>query len=183
VERGAAPPRRRRSAAEQEVTTVLVDEILGYDEDPRFAGRVRERLELQSEDARRRRLRRATAGGTDVAIDLPRGSFLRHRAVLHDDGRRVIVVERSPEPALVIRLDERLPADALVEQAARVGHWAGNQHLLVEAEGHELRVRIAATPELALRSAEALELEGARLAVADVRFALDRPPPEAHGHG
>lgn len=162
--------------------TVLVEKILGRDDDPRFAGRARDFLEVRSEDARRRRLRRATGGGTDVAIDLPRGSFLRHHAVLHDDGRRIIVVERTPEAAVVIQLAQGLPAELLVEQAARVGHWAGNQHLLMEAAGHELRVRVATTAELMLRSAQALALDGARIAVAEVRFALDQPPPEAHGH-
>jgi urease accessory protein len=162
---------------------VVVSEILGHGDDPRFVGRRRERLGVGSEDAGRRRLRRATADGTTVAIDLPRGSFLRQSAVLHDDGERIIVVERSPEPALVVRLDAALPCRLLIEQAARVAHWAGNQHLLVETVGYELRVRIATTPELMLESARQLGLEAAELAVADVPFALEHAPSHAHAHG
>jgi urease accessory protein len=163
--------------------TVRVWEILGHGDDPRFAGRRRELLPVGSEEAQRRRLRRATAAGTDVAINLPRGSFLRQSAVLHDDGERIIVVERRPESALVIRLEPWLPAQLLIEQAARIGHWAGNQHLLVEASGYEMRVRIATTPELMLESARALNLQGARITVADVPFALERAPAQAHSHG
>jgi urease accessory protein len=162
--------------------TVLVDAILGHEAEPRFAGRRREHLDVGSEEAARRRLRRATREGTDVAIDLPRGSFLRHSAVLDDDGERIIVVERCPEAALVIRLHPALPAGRLVEQAARVGHWAGNQHMLVEASGHELRVRVATTPELMLESARALALPGADMQIADVAFALDEPPARGHTH-
>jgi urease accessory protein len=163
--------------------TVLVEEILGHEAEPRFAGRRRERIEVRSEEAARSRLRRTTAEGTDVAIALPRGSFLGQSAVLHDDGERIVVVERRAEPALVIRLDSALPPELLVEQAARVGHWAGNQHLLVEASAHEVRVRIATTPELTLRSARDLDLQGADISVRDVAFALDRPPAREHVHG
>ena len=83
----------------------------------------------------------------------------------------------------MIALDPELPRELALEQAARIGHWAGNQHLLVETAGHELRVRIATTPELMMRAAEALELEGARIAIASVAFACDQPPSVAHAHG
>ncbi len=162
--------------------TLLVREILGQVDDAGFVGRRRDPLAVASDEARRCRLRSVTAEGTRVALDLPRGSFLHERAVLHDDGETIIVVERAPEPALVIELDGELPRALLLEQAARVGHWAGNQHLLVETAGDEIRVRIATTPDLMLRAAHALDLEGARIAVGSVAFACDRPPSAAHAH-
>ena len=163
--------------------TLLIREILGNAEQPAFADRRRDPLAVGSEDAHRRRLRGSTAAGTSIAIDLPRGSFLRQHAVLHDDGQRIIVVERTPEPALVVRLDPSLPPEQLIEQSARVGHWAGNQHLLVEAEGLEIHVRIATTPELMLRAAEALDLSGAEVTVAELAFALESPTSVPHAHG
>lgn len=163
--------------------TLVVEKILGQVDEARFVGRRRELLGVRSEEAQRRRLRRATDQGTNVVIDLPRGSFLRQGAVLHDDGARIVVVERSPEPALIVRLESALPCQLLLEQAARVGHWAGNQHLLVEAVGYEIRVRVATTKELLLRSAEALRLEGAQLSVGDVPFALERATSSVHAHG
>jgi urease accessory protein len=163
--------------------TLLVREILGQADAADFAERRRDVLPVRSEEAQRRRLRGVTRGGTSIAIDLPRGSFLRQDAVLHDDGERIVVVERSPEPALVVRLDASLPSNVLLEQAARVGHWAGNQHLLVEAAEHDIRVRIATTPALMLRAAKGLDLPGAQLAIADMPFARDHPPTVPHGHG
>ena len=164
--------------------TLLVRELVGDADEARFEGRRRDSLAVDSENARRRRLRAVTAGGTDVAVDLPRGSFLRHHAVVHDDGERIIVAERAPEPALVVRLDDSLSAEALVEQTALVAHWAGNQHLLVETDGHDIRVRIATTPELMLDAARALHLPGAEISVADVPFALHGAPVVAgHSHG
>nr|MBA3261018.1 urease accessory protein UreE [Thermoleophilaceae bacterium] len=148
-----------------------------------FVGRRRDPLAVASDEARRRRLRCVTAEGTSVALDLARGSFLHARAVLHDDGETIIVVERAMEPALVVCLDPDLPRELALGQAARVGHWAGNQHLLVETAGNEIRVRIATTPELMLRAAQALDLAGAQISVASVPFACDRPPSIAHAHG
>jgi urease accessory protein len=162
--------------------TVLVSDILGHGDEPRFAERRRELLAILSEEAQRRRLRRTTAEGTEVAIDLPRGSFLRQSAVLHDDGERIILVERTPEAALVVRFEPALPAQLLLEQAVRVGHWAGNQHLLVETADHEIRIRIGTTPQLMLRSARGLDLQGARIDVAGVRFALHDAPARPHAH-
>jgi urease accessory protein len=162
---------------------MVVEKILGQADEARFVGRRRELLRLRSEEAQRRRFRRATDDGTIVVVDLPRGSFLRQGAVLHDDGERIVVVERSPEPALILRLESALPCQLLLEQAARIGHWAGNQHLLVEAVGYEIRVRIATTKELLLSSAQLLALEGAQLTIADVAFALERPSSPGHAHG
>jgi urease accessory protein UreE len=75
--------------------TVLVQELLGDAGEARFEARRRDPLALTSEDARRRRLRLVTASGTTVAVDLPRGSFIPHDAVLHDDGERIVVAERA----------------------------------------------------------------------------------------
>jgi urease accessory protein len=163
--------------------TLLIREILGQTDDAGFVGRRRDPMSVASDEARRRRLRGVTAGGTSVALDLPRGSFLHDRAVLHDDGATIIVVERAVEPALVVRVDPALSREVALGQAARVGHWAGNQHLLVETAGDEIRVRIATTPELMLRAAQALGLTGAEIRVASVAFACDQPPSLAHAHG
>lgn len=180
---GGPPGSHRQLPAEDEEVTLLIREILGQTDDADFVGRRCDPFAVASEAARRRRQRGVTAGGTGVALDLPRGSFLHERAVLHDDGETIIVIERAREPALVVRLDPALPRELALEQAARVGHWAGNQHLLVETAGTEIRVRMATTPELMLRAARALDLRGAEISVASVPFARDQPPSLAHAHG
>ncbi len=162
--------------------TLLIRAIVGNADEERFASRRRDVLAVGSEEAMRRRLRGVTADGTGVALDLPRGSFLPGGAVIHDDGERIIVIERSPEPALVVVLADSLPPAELLEQAVSVGHWAGNQHLLVETVGREIRVRIATTPELMRRGAEALALDGADISLSSLPFARERPPARPHGH-
>ena len=74
---------------------LLVREILGKLDDPRFAGRRVERLPVDWAQAGKRRLRVDTDCGTDVAVDLPRGAYLADGAVLDDDGERVVVVART----------------------------------------------------------------------------------------
>ena len=162
--------------------TLIVRAIVGRADDERFASRRHDVLGVGSEEALRRRLRGVTADGTGVALDLPRGSFLRGGTVIHDDGERIIVVERSPEPALVVLLADSLPPEEMLAQAVRVGHWAGNQHLLVETVGREIRVRIATTPELMLRGAQALALEGADISLSSLPFAREQPPSRPHSH-
>ena len=83
---------------------LLVTSILGRVDDPRFALRTVERLQMTSADASKRRLRGRTDAGSDVAIDLPRGIYVEDGAVLVDDGERIIVAVRRSEDAAVIRL-------------------------------------------------------------------------------
>jgi urease accessory protein len=161
--------------------TLIVREILGHADDDGFVGRRPNCLAVASDEARRRRFRARLAGG-EVAVDLARGSFLFDGAVLHDDGETVVVVERELEPALVVRLDMSLPAEELVAQAARVAHWAGNQHLLVETEDDQIRVRVATTPELTLEAARSLDLPGARIETGEAAFARELPPAPVHAH-
>ena len=84
---------------------------------------------MTSGDASARRLRGRTDAGTDVAVDLDRGTYLRHGAVVADDGETIVVVDRVPEDAVAVRLATGLPADELVRQAALIGHAFGNQQV------------------------------------------------------
>ena len=162
--------------------TLLVRQILGHVDDTGFVGRRRNCLAVASDEARRRRFRAATQEGAEVALDLARGSFLFDGAVLHDDGEVVVVVERALEPALVVRLDLTLPPETLIEQAARVAHWAGNQHLLVETDHDAIRVRVATTPALTLEAARAMDLPGAQIETGEVAFAREQPPAPVPAH-
>src|SRR4051794_5788713 len=109
-------------------SVLVVAELLGHETEPRFTDRRRERLTVAFADAGKRRLRATTDGGTDVAVDLPRGSFLADGAVLDDDGERLIVVERKAEEMVVIRLSH---GPTLLEQAVAIGNAFGNQHVSV----------------------------------------------------
>jgi urease accessory protein len=155
--------------------TLFAGEILGDDTDPRFAGRVRERLRVASHDAAKRRLRATTDAGTDIAVDLPRGSFLCHGAVIADDGARIVVVDRVPEEALVLRFSSELSRNDLVAAAARLGHAFGNQHVPIAAVAGEIRVPLTTSREIAARTVRALGLDGVDIRFEFVRLAAERP--------
>jgi urease accessory protein UreF/urease accessory protein UreE len=161
---------------------LVVRSILGRREEPRFARRRVERLPVAWHEASKRRLRRVTDGGSDVAVDLPRGTFLPDGAVLADDGRRVIVAERRREPALVIRFDPDAPPQLLAEQALRLGHAFGNQHVPVEVEGAEVRVPLTTSERVARATVAALALDSVRVEVAPVALGCDAPLAVGHAH-
>lgn len=115
---------------------IIVDKILGNERDPewveRLAAATTEPLALDHWEAQKNRFRKKTASGTEVAVSLDRGAFLRDGDVLlWDEQRAVAVVARiSLRDVMVIHLD----AVALQspEIAARtcveLGHALGNQH-------------------------------------------------------
>jgi urease accessory protein len=159
-----------------------VDGIVGHADEPRFRGRRVERLSVAWSEASKRRLRRDTDAGTDVAIDVPRGTYLADAAVLFDDGECIVVVERRPEAALVVSFDPALPAAKLVEQAVRLGHAFGNQHVPLDVEGEEVRVPLTTSEDVARATLERLELDGVEMRVAPVALARVRPLPTGQAH-
>lgn len=161
---------------------LVVREIIGRQDEPRFAERRVERLAVAWDEAPKRRLRRTTDAGTDVAVDLPRGSFLADGAVLDDDGRRVIVAGRTPEPALLIRFQAGAAPGRVAEQALRLGHAFGNQHVPVEIEGAELRVPITTSEAVARRTVDALALDAVSVDTADVALAREAPLAAGDAH-
>lgn len=161
---------------------VTVGEILGDRDDARFRGRQVERVLVDSADAAKRILRRTTDAGTDVAISLPRGSYLADDAVLADDGQRIIVVQRRPEPALLVSFSPELDRTALLDAAVRIGHAFGNQHVPVEVDGNIVRVPITTSGELARETIARLELPGVHTELAEVPLARRSAMPIGHAH-
>jgi urease accessory protein len=161
----------------------LVREILGSAEESRFGGRRVEPLLVDWAEASKGRLRRTAEDGTDVAIDLPRGSYLADGAVLADDGERIVVVRRRAERALVVHLDAAAGQEALVRAAVLLGHALGNQHVPVEIDGLELRVPLTTSEAVALATVDRLELSAARTEITEVAIGADRPLAAGHAHG
>jgi len=161
-------------------------EILGHLSDERYRDRVVERLSISYDEAGKRRLRRSTGAGTDVAIDLAARTHLADGAVLADDGRRIVVVERRSEPALVVRFGQDASAETLLDAAVRLGHAFGNQHATLEVEGREVRIPLSTSEAVARATVDALELDGVAISVTDVALGSHRPLAggrvHAHGH-
>jgi urease accessory protein len=159
-----------------------VREIIGRRDEPRFSARRVERLPVAWHEASKGRLRRSTDAGTDVALDLPRGAFLADGAVLDDDGRRVIVAERRPEPALVVRFEPGAAPERVAEQAFRLGHALGNQHVPAEVDGEAVRVPLTTSEEVARATVEALGLDAVRVEVEPVPLGREGPMAAGHAH-
>ena len=164
---------------------LLAESIIGSLADARFRGRRVEHVAVDWAQAAKRRLRAETDAGTDVAIDLPHGSYLADGAVVHDDGERVIVVHRTPEPGLVVRFGRELPPNVLAVQAARLGHAFGNQHvpLDVDPEDGAIRIPLTTSEQIARRTVDSLGLEGVSIAVELVAFGCNAPLVNGHSHG
>jgi urease accessory protein len=158
---------------------LVVSGLHGDAAEARYEGRRRDPILVTHGDAAKRRLRVSSAAGVDVAIDLPRGTYLREGAVLDDDGERILVVERVPEEALVVRFSAALTRAELAEAAARIGHVFGNQHVPVDVEDGALLIPITTSGELAAATVRELQLPGVEVAIAHVK--LGRHGPLAHG--
>lgn len=156
--------------------------ILGHRDDPAFAGRALDAVQIGWADAVRRRLRCETTGGLDIAIDVPRGTFLADGAVIADDGARVVVVERARAPVLLVHLDPSSTAAEQVRAAALVGHAFGNQHAPIEVIGGQIRVPLTTSASIATATVENLHLAGVRCEVAEVPLACAAPLAGDAGH-
>ena len=91
----------------------------------------------------------------------PSGDYLADGAVLFDDGEMVLAIARRSEPALLVRLDAGLSPERLLEQAIRLGHAFGNQHVPVDVEDGVVRVPLTTSEAIARATVEALGLDGA----------------------
>ncbi len=161
---------------------VSVGEILGDRGEPAFRGRRVECLRLDSAEAAKRILRRTSDAGTDVAISLPRGSYLVDGAVLADDGERIVVVERLPEEALVVSFSPGLDSAQLIDAAVRIGHAFGNQHVPVEVEGAQVRIPVTTSGEVVRETVDRLELSGVHAELARVPLGRRAPMSSGQSH-
>jgi urease accessory protein len=162
--------------------TCNVSELLGVAGEPRFAGRRLVGVPVAWDEATRRMLRRRAHDGTDVIIALERGTFLADGAVLHDDGERILVVERRREPALIVRFNAGLDPATLVGLAMRLGHAFGNQHIPIDIVGSEAHVPIT-TSEAVARATIAALGAGDMIEVDVAEIALGAHAPiDGHRH-
>lgn len=162
--------------------TVRVTTLLGSVTEGRFQDRRRVGVPVAWDEASRRRLRRVAADGTDVAIELEQPAYLADGTVLADDGERVLIVERKPEPALVVRFDMKLAPATLVANALALGHAFGNQHVPIDISETDVRVPLTTSARVARQTVSSLNLNGVAVSVEDVAMGSQRPLPVGHQH-
>lgn len=115
---------------------VRVDRVLGRADEGDWPGRLEgarvDPLRLDHAEAHKSRLRKATDGGTVVAISLDRGAQLSDGDILvWEEARRTAVVARVDLPdVLVIDLSAVLdgPPELSMATCVELGHALGNQH-------------------------------------------------------
>ena len=88
------------------------------------AGDGPERIILDRADLQRSRLRRRSDRGTDIGLDLPPGTVLRHGDLV-EGGGRTMVIEQNPETVCVVR---PRPGRSAAGMMVLVGHAIGNMH-------------------------------------------------------
>jgi urease accessory protein len=130
---------------------LLVEDILGNAGDPGWATRVAasavDTLELDHWEAQKSRFRKRTRGGTEVAVSLHRGTFIRDGDILVWDaeGPALILASIRMREVMVIDLDELAQADPSVAMrtCVELGHALGNQHWPALVKGNRIYVPLA----------------------------------------
>lgn len=97
-----------------------------------------DRVLLQRRDATRNRLRISSERGTDVMIDVPRGTTLRHGDLLYLGEDKILIVEWQPEETMIITLSAAEDWKERVESAAKIGYILGIKHFPLFAVGNEI---------------------------------------------
>lgn len=158
--------------------------VLGRLDEPRFAGRCADTVQVAWDEATKPRLRRVTESGRDVILDLGRGEYLADGDVLYDDGEAVIVIRRREEQALVVRFDSNAAVPDLVTDAVRLGHTFGNQHVPLDPDGMVVAIPLTTSERIALRTFESLGLRSAKASIEPVRLGCRHPlaPHAGTGH-
>jgi len=115
---------------------VIIESVLGNVSDPEWAGRLSaarlDVLALDQWEAQKNRFRKRTANGTEVAVSLDRGVFLRDGDVLVWDAQAAtaVIVRVSLRDVMVIHLDglKALAPEVAMRTCVELGHALGNQH-------------------------------------------------------
>lgn len=129
----------------------LVDRKLGHIGDPEWHARAHEGtvdpLVLEQWEAPKNRLRKASEGGIELAIALPREEHLHDGDVLYwDEAAKIVVVARvALKEVLVIELEglETLSPAELLRISFELGHGLGNQHWPAVVKGTTVYVPLS----------------------------------------
>jgi len=127
---------------------IIIERILGNIADREWAARLLvatvEPLPLDHWEAQKNRFRKKTADGTDVAVSLDRGAFLRDGDVLMWDEQRsrAVVAQISLRDVMVIHLDglSSLSPEVAARTCVELGHALGNQHWPALVKGNRVFV-------------------------------------------
>jgi len=113
---------------------ILIESILGNMREADWRARLAtlriDEFRLDQWEAQKNRLRKKTAGGTELAVALPRTSQLKDGDILACSETDAVVVRITLKEVMVIDWSEAtaLAPDVLARNCFELGHALGNQH-------------------------------------------------------
>ena len=117
-----------------------------YDE---MTGRkVCETIKISRLESQRVRMRKLSDKGTDVALTLPPGTWLKNGDVIIITENKMVVVGIEPEDVIIVEFRDNIHEDDIVKVPVRVGHTIGNLHRPIKLEGNKIYFPIQAETEL-----------------------------------
>jgi urease accessory protein len=127
---------------------VLIEKVLGNASDPEWAKRLSsatvDPLEVDQWEVQKCRFRKTTSRGTDLAISLDRGTYIRDGDVLSWDAKaaQAIVARIDIRDVMVVHLDDltRLAPEIAMRTCVELGHAIGNQHWPALVKGNVVYV-------------------------------------------
>jgi urease accessory protein len=126
----------------------LIEEILGNVNDEAWSKQLEaveiDWVNLDQWEAQKTRLRKPSSMGTEVAISLARGVFLRDGDILFWDeaAKKAIAVKISVRDVMVVHLEElaKLDHQEMARTCVELGHALGNQHWPAVVKGDRVFV-------------------------------------------
>lgn len=146
-----------------------------------------ERVHLSLRDAQRGHMRVTTDAGTEIGIDLERGSVLRDGDVLYrsPDWSWIVVAVVEPVVALAVRPARHRTAGELFAIGVRLGHVLGNQHWPIRVELERVLVPITVDRKAVETLMTSYGLNGVEweFVTVDPGQVPATMPPVTHEHG
>jgi urease accessory protein len=124
------------------------DKILKERCDEMTARKVCETIKISRLESQRVRMRKLSDKGTDVALTLPTGTWLKNGDVIIMTENKMVVVGIEPEDVIMIEIRDNMHEDDSVEVPVMVGHTIGNLHRPIKLEGNKIYFPIQADTEL-----------------------------------
>jgi urease accessory protein len=155
--------------------------ILGTATDTAFTNRSRCYVDVGWGDARKHRQLLTTDAGCPLQLQLPRGTFLFDRAVLHDDGDTVIVVHRPPEPAITADFADN-PGNDGIRRLLLLGYTLGNQHAPLDVTSTRVATPLMTSPAAAETMLRSLHVVGHVTTVALAPHGWSNTSADHHYH-
>jgi urease accessory protein len=132
------------------MASMLIESVIGNVDEPDRLEQLEsakiDNLVLDRWEAQKNRIRKATEGGTEVALSLDRGSRLRDGDILYWDrvAGTAIVARVELGEVMVVDLSGLWvdPTDEVMQTAVEVGHALGNQHWPAVVKGAQVYVPV-----------------------------------------